>query len=114
MKQPQRSCRSPRPDGLARAGQALVGIGIAVTAIQAASIRQAATPPHLLGRTVAAYRLLSYGTIPLGGLLGGVLGDAVGLRAALAIAAAAGCAALIPLLCSAIRSLHEPPIEETS
>lgn len=99
---------------LIAAGQALVGIGIAVTAIQAASIRQVATPPHLLGRTIAAYRLLSYGTIPLGGLLGGVLGDAVGLRVALVVAAAAGCAALIPLLCSAIRTLHELPIEETS
>ncbi|MDQ3707823.1 MAG: MFS transporter [Actinomycetota bacterium] len=46
-----------------------------------ASLRQTIVPNHLLGRVNASYRLLAWGTIPLGGALGGVVAEAFGLRA---------------------------------
>ena len=44
------------------------------------SLRQRIVPDHLLGRVNAGYRLLAWGTMPLGALLGGVLGELIGLR----------------------------------
>ncbi|HYN16749.1 MAG TPA: MFS transporter, partial [Actinomycetes bacterium] len=51
-------------------------------------------PDRLLGRMNASYRLVGWGTMPLGALLGGVLAEALGLRAAFAVAAAIYFAAL--------------------
>jgi MFS family permease len=45
------------------------------------SLRQRIAPDALLGRVNAGYRLLAWGTMPLGAALGGVLGDWIGLRA---------------------------------
>ena len=45
------------------------------------SLRQAIVPDALLGRVNSAYRLLGWGTMPIGALLGGFLADAFGLRA---------------------------------
>ncbi|MGZ6955094.1 MAG: MFS transporter [Acidimicrobiia bacterium] len=45
------------------------------------SMRQALVPDHLLGRVNSAYRLIGWGTMPLGALAGGLLADAFGLRA---------------------------------
>ncbi len=44
---------------------------------------------QLLGRVVSAFRLIGYGTIPLGALLGGVLARAIDLRAPYLIGSAA-------------------------
>jgi MFS family permease len=52
------------------------------------SLRQRITPDRLLGRMNASYRLVGWGTMPLGALLGGVLAEALGLRAAFLVAAA--------------------------
>jgi hypothetical protein len=38
------------------------------------------TPPHLLGRVVAASRTIAWGGIPVGLMIGTPIGDAVGLR----------------------------------
>jgi MFS family permease len=45
------------------------------------SLRQAIVPDALLGRVNSAYRLLGWGTMPLGALLGGFLAETFGLRA---------------------------------
>ena len=45
------------------------------------SLRQSITPDHLLGRMNAAYRLLGWGTMPLGAALGGAVAELGGLRA---------------------------------
>jgi predicted MFS family arabinose efflux permease len=45
------------------------------------SIRQRIVPNHLLGRVMASFRVISWGSLPLGALLGGVLGQAFGLPA---------------------------------
>jgi MFS family permease len=90
-------------------GQLLIGLGIAVTRVQAVSLRQTLTPPHLLGRTLATYRLLSFAAIPLGSVLGGLAGARFGLRPALLACAGLAFAALLPLLLSPVRNLRTLP-----
>jgi MFS family permease len=65
----------------------LVGISFAVSGVAmvlwnvvTVSLRQRITPDRLLGRMNAAYRLVGWGTMPLGALLGGILAEALGLR----------------------------------
>jgi MFS family permease len=45
------------------------------------SLRQAIIPTELLGRVNSTYRLLGWGTMPIGAALGGVLAEVFGLRA---------------------------------
>jgi MFS family permease len=45
------------------------------------SFRQAVVPDELMGRVLAAFRLIGLGVIPLGGVLGGLVGRAAGVRA---------------------------------
>jgi MFS family permease len=45
------------------------------------SLRQRIVPDHLLGRVNAGYRLLAWGTMPIGAALAGVVGRAWGLEA---------------------------------
>jgi MFS family permease len=45
------------------------------------SLRQRIVPDHLLGRVNAGYRLLAWGTMPLGAALGGVIGARFGVVA---------------------------------
>jgi MFS family permease len=52
------------------------------------SLRQSIIPDHLLGRVNSVYRLLAWGTIPVGAALGGVLANTFGLRAPFLVAAA--------------------------
>jgi hypothetical protein len=50
------------------------------------SLRQRITPDHLMGRMTSSYRLLAWGTRPVGAALGGAVGLALGLRAAFVLA----------------------------
>ena len=50
------------------------------------SLRQRIVPDALLGRLNASYRLLAWGTQPIGALLGGLIGEALGLQAVFLIA----------------------------
>ena len=45
------------------------------------SLRQRIVPDHLLGRVNAGYRLMAWGTMPLGAALGGFVGERWGLEA---------------------------------
>jgi MFS family permease len=65
-----------------------IGLIVAVTSslggafnIVFGSIRQRIVPNHLLGRVMASFRVISWGSLPLGALLGGVVGQAFGLPA---------------------------------
>jgi MFS family permease len=49
------------------------------------SLRQRITPDHLLGRVNAGYRLLAWGSMPLGAALGGALAEVFGLRPTFAV-----------------------------
>jgi MFS family permease len=50
------------------------------------SPRQSLVPDELLGRVNSAYRLVGWGTMPLGALAGGIVADAFGLRAPFLVA----------------------------
>jgi MFS family permease len=52
------------------------------------SLRQRITPDRLLGRVNAGYRVLAWGSMPIGAALGGVLAEAFGLRVTFAVTAA--------------------------
>lgn len=52
------------------------------------SLRQRIVPDELLGRVNAGYRLLAWGTMPIGAALAGVTASQFGLRATFAISAA--------------------------
>ncbi len=45
------------------------------------SIRQRIVPNHLLGRVMASFRVISWGSLPIGALLGGIVAQAFGLTA---------------------------------
>jgi MFS family permease len=73
----------------------LVGLSFVVSGLEmvlwnvvTVSLRQRITPDRLLGRMNAAYRLVGWGTMPLGALLGGALAEWLGLRATFLVAAA--------------------------
>jgi MFS family permease len=56
--------------------------------VNALTLRQVITPPHLLGRVNATLHVVGRGVIPFGALAGGMLGDTIGLRPTLLLAAA--------------------------
>jgi MFS family permease len=57
------------------------GWSVLVWNVITTSLRQALTPPELLGRVTSVYFLLSWGGMPIGAALGGLLARAAGLRA---------------------------------
>ncbi len=58
----------------------LSGATIALWNVTVVSLRQEITPDHVLGRLNSAYRLLAWGSQPLGALLGGLVAGVVGLQ----------------------------------
>jgi MFS family permease len=84
-------------------GYVLVGMVVVMGNVVMVSFRQRITPDRLLGRVNSAYRLVAWGTMPLGAVLGGVIADAIGLRPLFVIASVI---ALSPLLLF-IRVLNE-------
>lgn len=58
---------------------ALGGAGIVVSNVVMVSLRRRITPDRLLGRVNSAYRLVAWGTMPVGAAVGGLLGQAAGL-----------------------------------
>jgi MFS family permease len=63
------------------ASLAVGGFGGLVWNVITVSMRQSLVPDELLGRVNSAYRLVGWGTMPLGALTGGLVADAFGLRA---------------------------------
>jgi MFS family permease len=76
------------------ASQVIGGVAMVLWNVVTVSLRQRITPDRLLGRMNASYRLVGWGTMPLGALAGGVLAETLGLRATFLIAAAATLATL--------------------
>ncbi|MFE7132321.1 MFS transporter [Streptomyces sp. NPDC057638] len=89
----------------------LGGIGTTIGNVHLATLTQTVTPPHMLGRTNAALRFLTWGTMPVGALLGGWLGELIGLRATLVITAAGFTVSLVLIAFSPVGRLRELPEE---
>jgi MFS family permease len=60
-------------------GFMLAGGVIVLGNVVMVSLRQRVTPDRLLGRVNSAYRLIAWGTMPIGAVLGGLTADAFGL-----------------------------------
>ena len=71
------------------------GVGIVLWNVVTVSLRQRITPDRLLGRMNACYRLVGWGTMPIGALLGGALASWLGLRPTFLVAAAITLATLV-------------------
>jgi hypothetical protein len=66
---------------------ALLGVTAVCWNVVTVSFRQRITPNHLLGRLNAGYRLLGWGTMPVGAAIGGLVAQAAGVRTAFAVSA---------------------------
>lgn len=69
------------------AGAALLGWPVTSWNVITVSLRQRIIPDRLLGRVNSVYRLLAWGTMPLGAVLGGILGRVYGLRSPFVVSA---------------------------
>jgi predicted MFS family arabinose efflux permease len=100
---------------LAHAAPIIVVAGIVGTTlgffanVNQLTLRQAITPPNLLGRMNSVIRCMYWGTIPAGSALGGVAATTIGLRATLLYSAIGATVACIPLACSPLRKLQALP-----
>ncbi len=104
----------PRGNGVAAlailiAIEAVYGFNVLVFNVNTITLRQTITPNRLLGRMNASYRLVLFGTGPIGAVLGGWLGELVGLRSALTIAAIALISPALWILFSPIFRLSDIP-----
>lgn len=84
--------------------------GLSVANVVIVSLRQAVTPPSLMGRMNAGMRMMLFGGGALGSLTGGVLGDAIGLRGALAVAAVGSAVMVVPTALSPVARLLGLPV----
>jgi MFS family permease len=68
---------------------AISGVGVVMWNVVTVSLRQRIVPDGLLGRVNASYRLLAWGSQPIGALVGGLVGELLGLEAVFLVAGAA-------------------------
>ncbi|MER5500244.1 MULTISPECIES: MFS transporter [unclassified Streptomyces] len=95
----------------AAVGLAALSLGGVVRVVAQSSFQQALTPDRLLGRMSATVRFVSWGGLPLGGLLGGISGSALGATATLWLGAGGMTLSFLPNFLSPLRSLRTPPGE---
>ncbi|WP_211262565.1 MFS transporter [Nitriliruptor alkaliphilus] len=95
---------------LVGASMVVFGAGVVLWNVVVVSFRQRVTPDRLLGRVNAAFRLLAWGTMPLGAALAGLLGELIGIRAV--FACSAGLVALLLLVRISDRDLDEADVIE--
>lgn len=87
---------------------ALIGLAGAAWNVVTVSMRQQLIPSELLGRVNSVYRLVAYGTMPLGALGGGALARAAGLRTPF-LTAGLIVAVTIPVLIQTLHGLDTTP-----
>ncbi|WP_433307204.1 MFS transporter [Actinoplanes sp. CA-030573] len=91
------------------AGSALAGLGSGLFNLHSIAVRQAVTPPPLLGRVNAVVKTISYGATTVGALAGGLAAAALGPRAVIGAAAVVSLGATACLLTPAVRTLTGIP-----
>ena len=92
----------------AAAGLFGIGIGSGLWDVIAVSYRQAAVPDRLLGRIMAAYRVIAHGSVPVGAVLGGLVARLGGNPAAYAFGGALVVVALVYVFVN-LRSVELDP-----
>jgi MFS family permease len=71
------------------------GVFVIVWNVITVSLRQRIVPEHLMGRVNAGYRLLAWGTMPVGAAAGGIVAETFGIRTVFAAGAIAQLALLV-------------------
>lgn len=89
------------------AGNVVFSCGTVVLSVTTRTYRQIASPPDLLSRVMATVRFVSWGAIPVGGLVAGALAGPIGARATLLLFAASLVCAPLALLLSPVRRLRD-------
>ena len=72
------------------------------------TLRQAITPPRLMGRMNSVVRLMYWGMGPVGAVVGGALASWIGVRPTLWVEAVGATVVMIPLLVSPLLRLRRP------
>jgi hypothetical protein len=100
--------------GVAALGLAflLLGFGPILWFITQTSLRQAVTPPALLGRVSATLTTAMYGMRPIGALAGGFAGEWFGLQAAMALPIGLFALSTLAILASSMPRLKAMPDRE--
>ncbi|MFI5844366.1 MFS transporter [Catenuloplanes sp. NPDC051500] len=88
-------------------GNAVFAAGVVVLSVITRTYRQITSPPELLSRVMATVRFVSWGAIPLGGLLAGALAGAIGARATLFLFVAAAVCMPLSLVRSPVWHLRD-------
>lgn len=96
---------------VAALGLSALSLGGVVRVVAQSSVQQSLTPDRLLGRVSATARFVSWGGIPLGGLLGGASGSVLGAAGTLWIGAAGMTLSVLPNVLSPLRTLRTWPAE---
>ncbi|HEY2429275.1 MAG TPA: MFS transporter [Acidimicrobiales bacterium] len=74
---------APAPSAVVAAGALFVeGFAVSLGNVASLSIRQERVPRELLGRINSAFRMVTYGAVPLGALAGGLVSEVWSLRGA--------------------------------
>ncbi|MGS2615728.1 MFS transporter [Micromonospora sp. LZ34] len=89
------------------AGNVVFAVGTVVLSVTTRTYRQVASPPELLARVMATVRFVSWGAIPVGGLVAGTLAAALDARVTLLLFAGAVVGAPLVLLLSPVRRLRD-------
>ena len=84
-------------------------MAILVYWVNAISVRQAITPPRVLGRVNATMRFVAGGANPIGALIGGALGGVIGVPLTLVVASFGMLLSFLWLLLSPVRGLSIRP-----
>jgi MFS family permease len=88
-------------------GSFAFAVGMSMRNVAQLTYRQNVCPPELLGRMNASMRVLTWGAMPLGGLLGGGLAQWAGTRAALWAVVALVALSVLPVLTRALRAAQD-------
>ncbi|MFI6904740.1 MFS transporter [Nonomuraea sp. NPDC050394] len=88
-------------------GSAVFAAGVVVLSVVTRTYRQLASPPALLPRVMATVRFVSWGAIPIGGLLAGGVAGVLGGRATLLLFVVVAAGVPLILLFSRVRRLRD-------
>lgn len=91
------------------AGDVVFAAGVVVLSTTTRTYRQIASPPELLSRVMATVRFVSWGAVPLGGVIAGILASWLGPRTALIVLAATTALSPLILILSPVRQMRDFP-----
>ncbi|MEV4635952.1 MFS transporter [Actinoplanes sp. NPDC049548] len=88
-------------------GNLAFAAGVVVLSVTTRTYRQTASPPELLSRVMATVRFVSWGAIPVGGLVAGTLAGPFGARTTLVVLGAVTVCVPLAWLLSPVRGLRD-------